>query len=164
MNKNSLIHTLQATRFLHDIDPAHLDQIAEIAQVCDFAAHDVVFCEGQIADSVYLVVSGELSLELSPYTVYRKHLVSVGPGEMLGWSSLVEHPRFAATAVVTEPVRLVRIDGRRLRAICDADPEFGYEFTRRTMQALAKRLTATWTQLSHLYVSHYVPVTTPCDE
>jgi CRP-like cAMP-binding protein len=77
---------------------------------------------------------------------------------MLGWSSFVEHPRFAASAVVVEPTRLVRIDGKRLRTICDEDPEFGYEFTRRTMLALAARLASTWTQLSHLYVSQYVPV------
>jgi CRP-like cAMP-binding protein len=164
MNKNDLIKTLQGNLFLHDIDPAHLAQIASIAEFCDFAPHDVVFREGQSADSVYLVVSGKLSLELSPSTVYRKRLVSVGPGEMLGWSSLLEHPRFVATAVVDEPARLIRIDSRRLRAICDDDPEFGYEFTRRTMLALAKRLTATWAQLSHLYVSQYVPVTTPCDD
>ncbi|MEX2306235.1 MAG: cyclic nucleotide-binding domain-containing protein [Pirellulales bacterium] len=164
MNKNELIKTLQENRFLHDIDPAHLAQIANIAQLCDFAPHDVVFREGQNADSVYLVVSGKLSLELSPSTIYRKHLVSVGPGEMLGWSSLVENPRFAATAVVVDPARLVRIDGQRLRAICDDDPRFGYEFMRRTMRALANRLTATWTQLSHLYVSHYLPVTASMDE
>ena len=163
MNKNNLIQTLQEIRFLHDIDPAHLEQIAGIAQFCDFDTDDVVFREGESAQNVYLVVSGKLSLELSPSTAYRKQLVSVGPGEMLGWSSLVESPRFTATAIVAEPARLVQIDGVRLRAICDGDPKFGYDFMCRTMRALAKRLTATWTQLSHLYVSHYLP-TAPSEE
>jgi len=164
MNKNDLIKGLQDIQFLHDLDPAHLEQIAKIAQLYDFNPGDVVFREGQTAESVYLVVSGKLSLELSPSTMYRKQLLSVGRGEMLGWSSLVEQPRFAATAVVVEPSQLVRIDGVRLRAICDADPQFGYEFMCRTMRALAKRLTATWTQLAHLYVSPSVPVTVPVDE
>ena len=62
----------------------------------------MVFREGQTAASVYLVVSGELGLERSPSTVYRKQLVSVGPGEMPGWSSLVENPRFAALQAVAE--------------------------------------------------------------
>jgi CRP-like cAMP-binding protein len=164
MNKYSLIQTLQEIRFLHDIEPTHLEQIASIAQICDFDTDEIVFREGQTAKDVYLVVSGKLSLELSPSTIYRKHLVSVGPGEMLGWSSFVEQPRFAATAVVVEAARLVQIDGERLRAICEEDREFGYEFMRRTMLALANRLTATWAQLSHLYVSHYLPVTAPIDE
>ena len=81
MNKGDLIQMLQEIRFLHDIDPAHLEQIAKIAQICDFCADDVVFREGQVAEHVYLVVYGKLSLELSPSTIYRKHLVSVLPAD-----------------------------------------------------------------------------------
>jgi CRP-like cAMP-binding protein len=103
-------------------------------------------------------------LELSPSTIYRKYLITVGPGEMLGWSSLVEGARFAATAVVAEPARLVQIDAARLRAICDDDPQFGYEFIRRTMLALANRLTVTWNQLSQLYISQYLPTSAPREE
>ena len=164
MNVNNLIQTLRDIRFLQDIDAAHLKQIVDIAQICEFDADDVVFREGQAAESVYLVISGKLSLELSPATAYRKQLVSVGPGEMLGWSSLVGNPRFAATAIVVEPTRLIQIDGMRLRAICDEDPQFGYEFMRRTMRALAKRLSETWRQLSYVYLSHNVPVTASNDE
>jgi CRP-like cAMP-binding protein len=160
MNDSNLIQALKDIRFLHDIDSRHLNDIANIATMCEFGAHDVVFREGDTADSVYFVISGKLSLELSPSsTAYRKQLVNVGPGEMLGWSSLVENPRFAATAVVVEPTRLVRIDGARLRAICDKDPRFGYEFMRRTMRALAMRLTETWRQLSYVYLSQQVPIT-----
>lgn len=165
MSKNVLTQTLQNIEFLRGNDQQHLEQIANIAQICDFDVDDVLFREGQKAEHVYLVVSGKLALELTPSTVYRKQLVSVAPGEMLGWSSLVdEHPQFAATAVVVEPTRLVLIDGVRLRAICDNDPQFGYEFMRRTMRALAKRLTETWEQLSHLYVSQFLPVSAPLDE
>ena len=164
MSKDILTETLQELTFLHGIDRRHLERIASIAQICNFAAEDVVFREGQAAESIYLVVSGKLGLELTPASINRKQLVDVGPGEMLGWSSLVEHPTFAATAVVVEPARLVRIDGRQLRAICDEDPQFGYEFMRSTMRALAKRLLATWMQLSHLHVSQYMPVSAPLDE
>jgi|SRR5688572_19525288 len=158
MNKNNLVQTLQEIRFLHDIDAAHLEQIAEIAQICDFDVKNVVFSEGETAQSVYFVVSGKLSLELSPGTDFRKQLVTVGPGEMLGWSSLLENLRFAATAIVIEPTRLVRIDGAGLRSICDDDPRFGYEFMRRTMRSLAGRLKETWRQLSYVYLSHQVPL------
>jgi CRP-like cAMP-binding protein len=165
MNKYEIIDTLRENRFLKDIDSEHLDKIAKIAQVREFDAHDVVFCEGDTADSVYLVVSGRLSLELSHGSdAYRKQLVTVGPGEILGWSSLVESPRFAATAIVVEPARLVRIDGARLRAICDQNPQFGYEFTRRTLRALAMRLTETWRQLSYVHLSHQVPISASNDE
>lgn len=164
MNQATLMETLRGIDFLHGTSREHLEQIAAVSELRDYSQSEVVFREGEIADSAYLVVSGTLSLELSPSTLYRKCLVTVGPGEMLGWSSLVEHSRFAATAVVAAPATLVRIDGTSLRVICNNDPQFGYEFMRRTMLALAKRLTVTWTQLSRLYVSQYLPVTASSDE
>jgi CRP-like cAMP-binding protein len=164
MNKELLVNMLAGVRFLQGLSREHLDLIASIAELRDYGTSETVFREGEKADSAYLVVSGKLSLELSPSTIYRKHLVDVGPGEMLGWSSLTDSQRFAATAVTVEPTRLVRIDGTRLRAFCDADPQFGYEIVRRAMKSLAKRLTATWTQLSHLYVSQFAPMTAPSDE
>jgi CRP-like cAMP-binding protein len=164
MKTQSLTETLAGLRFLQGTSQKHLEQIAAATQVRDYAAADVVFREGDVADSAYFVVSGKLSLRLSPATIYRKDLVTVGTGEMLGWSSLVANSHFAATAVAVEPTQLVRIDAKRLRAMCDDDPQFGYEFMRRVMVALAKRLLATWTQLSHLYVSPYLPATAPGEE
>jgi CRP-like cAMP-binding protein len=83
---------------------------------------------------------------------------------MLGWSSLVNHQPFAATSITLESSQVIWIDGARLRAISKKDPQFGYEFMRRTVLVLANRLNTTWAQLSHLYLSHYLPVTTPSNE
>lgn len=158
MNANVLSHSLKEIHFLHGIAPQYLEQIAAIAETRDFDAHDVVFREGQTANSLYLVAAGKVSLQVCRGSTGTKQIVTVGPGELLGWSSLSDHPQFAATAVVLERTHVIQIDGAKLRAICDADPRFGYEFMRRTMLALAKRLTATWTQLSELYVAHYAPM------
>jgi CRP/FNR family transcriptional regulator, cyclic AMP receptor protein len=159
MNGHLLIETLQGIRFLRGTSPAHLEQIANIAELCDFDECDIVCQDGDVADSIYLVVFGRLVLEVCTPEWGCKQIVTVGPGEMLGWSSLSEHRRMAATARVTEKTRLARIDGPKLRAICDEDPQFGYEFMHRTMLALAKRLTATWTQLSQVHLVHYLPTT-----
>ena len=118
MNRESLVETLLGIRFLQGISRKHLEQIAAFAQVHEYGESDVVFHEGDVADSACFVISGKLSLELSPSTMYHKCLVSVGPGEMLGWSSLIEHSHFAATAVVVEPAKLVLIDGLCLRKMC----------------------------------------------
>jgi CRP-like cAMP-binding protein len=158
MNTIDVARALYDIEFLHDIEPAHLEQLANIAQICHFDADDVVFREGEPAERVYLVVSGSVALQVCTGNTGPKHIVDVGPGELLGWSSLTCNHRFAATAIALQPTHMIQIDGRQLRSICDSDPEFGYEFMRRTMLALAKRLRATWTQLSEIYVSHYVPI------
>ena len=58
----------------------------------------------------------------------------------------------------------MRIDSEKLLEICAEDPVFGYEFMRRTTQALAKRLNATWEQLGHVHLVHYLPVTSSAAE
>jgi CRP-like cAMP-binding protein len=158
MNTNDLAQTLHEIEFLRDIDPAHLQQLANIASFCHFDAHDVVFREGEPAEWAYLVVSGSVALQVSAHNTGAKHIVDVGPGELLGWATLTYHPRFAATAIALQRTRMIRIDGRQLRTICESDPKFGYEFMRRTMLALAKRLRATWTQLAEVQFAQYAPI------
>ena len=154
---DNVIKTLRGISFLHDIDPDHLQQIASIAEIRVYEANDILFHEGEPAEYVYLVVTGRIMLELCPATIYQKNLMSVGPGEMLGWSSFVEQRNYASTGVVVAPTQLVKIDGKQLRAICDRDPEFGYDFMHRIMRALAKRLTTTWSQLANIYVPNTLP-------
>ena len=140
------------------LPPKYLEQIAEISQFRDFKGGDFVFHEGDAAKSMYLIVSGSVSLKICAGGMGSKQIVTLGPGELLGWSSLMNHPEFAATAVAKGPTRMVEIDGTKLHALCDADQEFGYELLRRTLLVLSKRLIATWTQLADVYVPHYAPV------
>ena len=158
MDTKNLSDTLSEIQFLQGISTQFLEQIAAIAETRDFDEHDVVFREGQNANSLYLVAAGKVSLQVCRGPAGTKQIVTVGPGELLGWAALSDQRQFAATAIVLERTHVIRIDGPKLRAICDSNPRFGYEFMRRTMLALAKRLTATWTQLSDLYVAHYAPM------
>jgi CRP/FNR family cyclic AMP-dependent transcriptional regulator len=158
MNTKVLAQTLKEIRFMYGINAQYLEQIAAIAETRVLDEHDVVFREGQTAHSLYLVAAGKVSLQICRGGAGTKQIVTVGPGELLGWSSLSDRPEFAATAIVLERTHVIQIDGPKLRALCEADPRFGYEFMRRTMLALAKRLTATWTQLSGLHMPHFLPM------
>jgi CRP-like cAMP-binding protein len=153
MNDSSVINKLQGIGFLRGIDAAHLEQIASISELCEYDVQEILFHEGEAAEYVYFVVTGKIVLELCRSTIYQKILMSVGPGEMLGWSSFDEQRYYASTGVVAAPTQLIRIEGKRLRTICDKDLEFGYDFMHRIMRALAKRLTTTWNQLSNVYLS-----------
>ena len=164
MNDSSLFKKLQGISFLRGIDPAHLEQIASISEVCEYDAQEILFHEGEEAEYVYLVVTGKIMLELCPSTIYQKNLMSVGPGEMLGWSAFVEQCNYASTGIVVVPTQLIRIEGKRLRAICDNDLEFGYDFMHRIMRGLAKRLTTTWSQLANVYLPTNLPMKAGIDE
>ena len=77
--------------------------------------------------------------------------MTLGPGDLLAWSALLGERRMTATAIATSPARLLAASAPDLKALCDADHEFGYELMQGMAQALAKRLTATRLQLLNLY-------------
>jgi CRP/FNR family transcriptional regulator, cyclic AMP receptor protein len=151
VNKDSLIDTLRDIRFLHDIGPMHLEQIAQIARVRDFNDGDVVFRQGDAAQHVYLVVDGNVSLEICAAGTGCRQILTLGQGELLGWSSVLEQLNFTARARAVGKMRLVEINVAQLLAICDRDPQFGYELMRQVAMALAKRLSATRMQLLDVY-------------
>ena len=164
MNQSVPLSTLKGIEFLRGVSEEHLEQIAAISRVREYEEQQVAFREGDAADCVYLVVSGKLTIELGTSAEDRKRIITLGPGEVLGWSSLLVNHRMAATARALVPTRVVQVDSARLQEICNEDPEFGFAIMRRTTLALAKRLNATWGQLSHMHVSHFLPVAASVEE
>jgi CRP-like cAMP-binding protein len=149
---------MKTLRFLHDLAPNYLEKIASVSTFRDFRKGDVVFEEGNEAGTLYLIVSGSISLKTGTKTSGYKQIVTLAPGDLLGWSSLTTHPKFAATATADAPTRVIQIDGTQVRKFCDTDAKFGYEIMSRALLALSKRLIATWTQLAEVYLPHYAPV------
>jgi CRP-like cAMP-binding protein len=154
MSDGKLTNTLKELRFLHDIADKHLERIAKISHLRDFDDGDVLFREGEPAENVYLVVFGSVSLEVCGPGVGCRRILTVGPGEIVGWSAVLEQTRLTATARVLTPTRVVEIEAGKLLNICENDPGFGFEIMRRTALALAKRLSGTRMQLLDLYASN----------
>ena len=155
MRNQYVIGTLAGIEFLHDFSDEHLEQLAKVARISDVDAQETIFPEGAVADSVYLVVSGNVSLEICAPSVGCKRILTVGPGEILGWSGLMEESRLTATARALEPTRIVRFDSAQLLALCQHDLRFGFELMRRALAAVAKRLNATRMQLLDVYGSQF---------
>lgn len=151
MNNDTLVDALRDLRFLHGIGPMHLEQIARISRIRDYNEEDVVFRQGDAAQYVYLVVDGNVSLEICAAGTGCQQILTLGPGELLGWSSVLEQLSYTARARALDTTRLVEINIAQLLTICERDPKFGFELMRRTALALAKRLSATRMQLLNVY-------------
>lgn len=156
---SQVLEVLRQLRVLEGLDEEHLRQLAEIARVESFPAGTVVFREGEVASDVYLIVEGNVSLEVCAAGVGCRRILTVGEGELLGWSPVLEQERLTATARALGPLRAVKLNGKQVLALCAHDPQLGYEFMRRAALALAHRLNATRMQLLNVY-GDAMPVTT----
>jgi CRP-like cAMP-binding protein len=151
VNQDELIEALREIRFLHAIGPTRLEQIAKISQSRDYNEGDIVFRQGDEAQYVYLVDHGRVSLEVCAAGSGCKQILTLGTGELLGWSALLDQLCYTARARALAATRLVEINVGQLLTLCERDPQFGYELMRRTALALAKRLSATRIQLLDVF-------------
>jgi CRP-like cAMP-binding protein len=146
----ALLHEVPA---LASLDPEALATIAGCGSNVHFAADQVIFREGDPADTFYVVRGGRVAIETfvpgrGPVTIE-----TLETGELLGWSWLFPPHRVEFDARALSEVRATAFDGACLRSKCEADPALGYALISRFAQVLIERLQ--WTRLRLLDVYGY---------
>lgn len=138
------LEAISAHGLLKDLDPHHLHRLAGLALEASFEPGHIVFQEGDTAGFFYLILSGSVVLESGGEVVQ-----TLGPGDALGWSALIEgeHKHFQARALT--PVKAFAFDGAEVRRASSDHPDFGYALTRRLLPVLVNRLEAA-RHLGHL--------------
>ena len=145
------VHTALADHpFLVGLPESDIAKLTELAFAVRFQPEQIIFREGDPSSFFYLVVTGHIALELqAPGRVFR--IETVGDGEDLGWSSLLESVNKQFQARCLEPTSALAFDGPRLIALCQDDAEFGFRLMRKVVATVADRLRATRLQLLDVY-------------
>lgn len=127
--------------FFSSIDERQLARLAAISVRRTFAPGEILFEEGAQANWLYLIVSGAVGLWMSVDGLGRSVLVDVvGPGEVIGWSTLVPPYRNTARGEASRPSEVIAIDSERLRKLLEEDHTLGYYLYRQVAYVIARRL------------------------
>jgi len=153
MDRQKLRATLGELAFSAELSNEVLEAIAAIAQTMAYPAGATIFREGSIDRNLYLIAGGRVVLEMHVPGRDRVRLLSLGPGDMLAWSSLLGEGCMTASAVAVEPTDVIAIPAQAILDLCAAHPQSGYELMQRMSLALAKRLLATRLQLLDLFAA-----------
>jgi CRP/FNR family transcriptional regulator, cyclic AMP receptor protein len=146
-----VFNALRRLPLLQDLPDELLEELASVSRMATFPPGAVIFRQGDPARTIYFLVEGSASLELCAAGAGCKRILTVGPGELLGWSAVLEEDRLSATARAITQISAVEVDGPQAVAVCRHNPQLGYELMRRAAIALAKRLNATRMQLLDVY-------------
>ena len=132
------------------LDPAQLELVAGCATNAHFAADDVLFREGDQADTFYLVRHGSVALETFVPARGSLLIETIEAGEVIGWSWLFSPYRWHFDARALTTIRATAFDGACLRGKCDDDPALGYALMSCFARIMIERLQ--WTRLRLLDV------------
>jgi CRP-like cAMP-binding protein len=116
-----------------------------------FRADEVIFREGDAAETLYVVRHGTVAIEMFVPARGLVTIETVGAGGIVGWSWLFPPYRLHFDARASSLVRATAIDGSCLREKCAKDPALGYVLMSRLAQALIERLQATRLRLLDVY-------------
>jgi len=116
----------------------------------------VIFEKGEAALNFYILVDGKVELSIGE-DGYVTHVVA-NPGDAFGWSSLVDHHVFTASAVCAAPTKLQKIRNKDLVRVFEKYPADGITFYKRVAKIIGRRLTTTYSFLlrTHGRTSRYL--------
>lgn len=130
--------------------PDHVARLAGMASEAHFLPGEPIFHEGDHSSFFYLLVSGNVALEVvTPGRPVR--VATLVAGEVLGWSSLTGDAGKQFQARALEEVHALAFDGTRLRHACESDFAFGFVLLRAVLSVMADRLHSIRVQLLDMY-------------
>jgi CRP/FNR family cyclic AMP-dependent transcriptional regulator len=134
--------TLADHKFLRGLSKAQLSVLAALAREVCFEENQVILEDGQASSSFYLLVSGSVAIELRTPR-YAVCVQPLGPGQVFGWSALLDDQDTLFRVRAREQTIALRFDGRELKSLCHSDPALGAELLQRILQVVAGRVRAT---------------------
>jgi CRP/FNR family transcriptional regulator, cyclic AMP receptor protein len=140
--------------FAQGLNDRHLELLASCASNIRFEAGQSVFREGAEANQFYLIREGKMAVELFAAERGSINILTLGEGEVLGWSWLVPPYRWRFDARAIESTRAIALDGKCLREKSERDHDLGYELLKRITHTMEERLQATRLQLLNVYEIH----------
>ena len=136
---------------LRDLTPANRAKLAKIASARVFVTGEVVLRDAAATPFLGLVETGRIGLRLAVPERGNQTVVTIEPGELVGWSALVPPYRATAEAVALEPTTIEAFDADRLRALVATDRELAAQLLPVLLSCVSDRLTSSWDQLLDLF-------------
>jgi CRP-like cAMP-binding protein len=139
----SLAEELVKVKTLRGLGEAHLRKLAAIAVAREFPVGAILFREADNSTCIFVLLSGEVNLEVKMRDRGLTVIYAAGPGELLGWSPVLGRHAMTATAKVTTPCRLAVLEAAQVNELIQEDLQFGVAFLRQLALIVSDRLSAT---------------------
>jgi CRP-like cAMP-binding protein len=117
-----------------------LKAVAQMAEEALVSVGTEIHREGEPANTLSLIVDGEVDIQYVLGTGERRTVDTLGPGDILGWPAMVEPYRITCFAIARRATRLIHIDAVKIRALCDRDATLGYRILGQIIKLLSERL------------------------
>jgi CRP/FNR family transcriptional regulator, cyclic AMP receptor protein len=129
------------------LDDRQLKQLSPFLIEVQFGQDEVVFEQGQPAQFLYILLSGEVVINYKPYDGPQLTVARIEPGGVFGWSAALGRDIYTSGALAALPSATCCIRGAHLSVIRERHPEMGNILLERLASVIAQRLASTHTHV-----------------
>jgi CRP-like cAMP-binding protein len=147
---------LRAFPFFVGLSEAELKSLSIIAHKVSFQRGDLIFREDDPARALFALIDGWVDIVINTDAQGKQHelVTTLSPGEIFGWSALVDPYTYTGSAICASPVEAIDFNGADLLGLFELDPRLCCVIMRKVCQATADRLRATRLQMVSLFLAH----------
>lgn len=131
---------LKSISFFEEFSDEMIERLAAVSELRAYEAGAFLNKKQRSAEYFYLVVEGEISLQVESLTGKTVRLETIAPGGAIGFSSLIEMaPKvYLSNAKTLTPAKVIRFRADDLMLMCYQDFEMGF-FLMKKIAFIAKR-------------------------
>lgn len=112
---------------------------------------DILFRAHAPSDAWMVVLRGGVILEMTVPGRGKARILSLGPGDVLGWSAVLGQAPMTTSAVALVECEVAAFPAESIHRLCETDSQVGYHVMKHLAETLAERLVSTRLQLLDLF-------------
>ena len=126
-------------------------RLAAVMTRVEVEAGETFMHEGDVTKVLSIIVRGRVALRLRVPERGAVTILTLDPGDIVGWSAIVPPYRATTSAAALEATELASFEAEELRAILATDAEVAAAFLPAVLETVAARVAATRDQLLDLF-------------
>lgn len=131
---------LKEIMLFKDLTTFEIIKVNKVTKTRNFKSDEVIFREGAMGDSLYIVKNGSVRVTKLDEGGEEKVLAILNTGDHFGEIALVDnHPR-SATVIANEDTELIQIQADDFNKLLDSDKEIALKFYKSFVKVLCARL------------------------
>lgn len=141
------VEPLEHLPFFQGLELDQIELLKSLFIPWDCEADTMIFEQGEPAENLYVIVSGEIIVQFKPDDGPAILVARVQDGGVVGWSAALGSRTYTSGAMTTVDSCLLRVRGSDLRTLCGREPQLGQTILDRLAGIIAVRLRSTHAQV-----------------
>ncbi len=149
-----ITNVLRQADIFDELTDTQLELVASVCREQRFERGEVIFEENSFGDELYVIVDGEVDIEVDPRSIGKadapgpQRIATLRRGQSFGEVSLVDQGiRSASARCARHDTHLLVISRDKLMLLCDTYPQLGYRLMRNLAADLAMKIRNTDLQI-----------------